>query len=267
MIPALRSEPYEFEYVTQAVFAHICVSNVSEIEKYGMTALFYGAACSSTRVFQELLDLGAQPHVLDLQGQTCLMMAVELKRIENIKILLDVCHVDPNIQGRDQKLTPLSLSIWNRSLDISEMLLKAGANPNLMDKRGETVLYDAVNSGMGDEIELLMRYGADPRTRREGTMHTVLSAAISQRDLTNTLRFMQFFSISEVLETPCSSQVWGVEEDDREEEDAEIHGFALTEILPRLTLLIISDTKSCRTSWIRLLPVDVLRKLKTMLTN
>jgi len=36
MIPALRSEPYEFEYVTQAVFAHICVSNVSEIEKYGM---------------------------------------------------------------------------------------------------------------------------------------------------------------------------------------------------------------------------------------
>ena len=65
--------------------------------------------------------------------------------------------------------TPLVLACWEGSRETVQILLEAGANPNLPNIHGGSPLHSAINHWDPWKIEILLRYGA---------RHDIFSAAI-----------------------------------------------------------------------------------------
>ncbi len=77
-----------------------------------------------------------------------------------------------NEQIGDDKLTPLSLAIFEEDEDIAELLLKSGANPH-MRSRLWTPLEEAVQREKTRMVKLLLKYGAKD-TKNSSVVSTVL---------------------------------------------------------------------------------------------
>lgn len=83
----------------------------------------------------------------------------QVKRMLKFRPKISVDGLDSN-QDR-----PLEIALANKNLEIAELLLKSGANPNLRIMRGmtpgHTLLMEAVGKGSVPLVELLVSYGAD----------------------------------------------------------------------------------------------------------
>lgn len=81
--------------------------------------------------------------------------------------LLTSPNIDVNAMSLKIRHTPLMLSIMSRKLNLVEMLLNAGADPNLKTKDSETALHIAVSLYlknthlMRDITNLLLQHGVD----------------------------------------------------------------------------------------------------------
>ena len=78
-------------------------------------------------------------------GGTALMGAARLLHEETMQVLIDA-GADPNMQRPDGK-TALMLAAREGGFGHVEMLLKAGADPNLKNSKGQTALMIGVNEG------------------------------------------------------------------------------------------------------------------------
>jgi ankyrin repeat protein len=148
-------------------------ANVNYKHSNGNTVLDY-AIKTSPDIFKVLLDAGANPNTEDEKGRTPLSYAVERDNSEVVKLLLDA-KADPNVGKLD---APLFCAIHMRDAVSAEMLLKAGANPNMLGKidwsEGINAFYfqNAKNhltplwlANYCDQLpmaQLLLKYKADP---------------------------------------------------------------------------------------------------------
>ena len=98
-------------------------------------------------------------------GISPLHIAAEHNRNSILELLLEE-GFDPNSQlseerrkmHEDKRSTPLYFSVYNSNLEATEMLLEAGANPNL-DLFNPLLV--AVRRGAMEMAALLLKYGAD----------------------------------------------------------------------------------------------------------
>ncbi len=72
---------------------------------------------------------------------------------------------DPNFQAEVCPLLCDCLELHYRSVDIIVFLMEIGTNPNQVGKRGWTALMFAVEAGYNDNVDVLLRYGANPTYR------------------------------------------------------------------------------------------------------
>lgn len=91
---------------------------------------------------------------------TTLMAAVNRKDLDVIQLLLSA-GADPNIQDSDG-IAPLVIATWKRSPKMVLSLLSAGANPNMQDSDGWTALMSASRIGHIECMSILLTAGADP---------------------------------------------------------------------------------------------------------
>eukprot|EP00041_Stephanoeca_diplocostata_P039339 m.1615097 g.1615097 ORF g.1615097 m.1615097 type:complete len:243 (+) comp25371_c2_seq2:114-842(+) len=63
------------------------------------------------------------------------------------------------------KRTSLHAAACSGNIEIVDMLLEHGANPNVTDKFSRTPLHDAAQDGAMDIVESLLRYGAKPNPK------------------------------------------------------------------------------------------------------
>jgi predicted Fe-Mo cluster-binding NifX family protein len=85
------------------------------------------------KTISKLLELGADPNVLHAQDMTAMMYAAKLGSSEG----------------------------WKAAVEHSELLIKSGANVNLVNTAGETALMLASQSGNIKLVNLLIKSGAD----------------------------------------------------------------------------------------------------------
>ncbi|MCI0586248.1 MAG: ankyrin repeat domain-containing protein [Planctomycetes bacterium] len=103
----------------------------------------------------------------DARGATALLVAVQNRRTEMIRFLLDQ-GFDPTPGAGDGE-TPLLAAIDQDDLGLLRLLLQKGANEDVPDAKGRTPLMRACIAGRMEMVEALCRAGADvSRTDHDG---------------------------------------------------------------------------------------------------
>ncbi len=128
--------------------------------------LFEAAAVGATARVQEIGQ--AHPEQVNdfaPDGFTALGLASFFGQKDAARWLL--AHgADPNIASRNnQHVMPLHSAVAANQLDISAMLLDAGAQVNVVQADDFTPLHEAAQNGQREMVELLLAHGADRDAR------------------------------------------------------------------------------------------------------
>ena len=154
------------KYVCQALLNHGADVNVRN--KNDQTALMMACLKANVDVINILLNAGANPKATDTDGETCLHKAVTKKgkfrmhcNKETLQAIID--HgADVNATNKEDR-TALMISCMNGYIDSTNVLLNAGANPNISDADGGTCLHDAVRyNSFIHIVQRIIGHGADP---------------------------------------------------------------------------------------------------------
>ena len=94
-----------------------------------------------------------------------LSLAIELENEEIVQSLLAVENIDVNCIDRWNQ--PLLVSCVRLHPEYVEMLLEAGADPNVPGSRGNSVLMYSAHIGDTELVKLLIRYGADVNKKND----------------------------------------------------------------------------------------------------
>jgi ankyrin repeat protein len=108
----------------------------------------------------EQANNGSAPTGYLIPGWTILHAAVRNGISEGVKASLAV-GMSPTCETEDMAWTPLWVAACTGNLDITEILLNAGANVNATTRDGRTAVQEAAKIGATDIVELLIKRGAD----------------------------------------------------------------------------------------------------------
>jgi len=132
-----------------------------------------------------LLDTGISPNVKNHIGRTPLSLA---RNIDSIKLLLEYgAYVDAQCTDGETILHYYTLDEKCEE-DIVKLLLEKGANPNIKNNIGNSVLYDNIINCVYKYIKLLLKYGADERIKGEYGDFPLRNARGSVDELTCVLK-------------------------------------------------------------------------------
>ncbi|KAI3926257.1 hypothetical protein MKW98_028393 [Papaver atlanticum] len=137
------------------------------------TPLHYAAKSGDTKIMTLLLSRDVRIDVASRSG-TAFQFAAGHGHRDAVKVLLD--HgANPNGVNSQGMLRPLISAIFIKSWGCVELLLQAGADPNVASY-GNTPLTVAATDGRVDDIKRLLKAGADPNYKMNGG-HTSLEIA------------------------------------------------------------------------------------------
>ena len=112
-----------------------------------------------------LIDAGASLET----RKNVLNIPCKMGEIEMVELLLSK-GADPNRKNYNED-TPLIYAVDNEHIDIVKLLLESGADPNLQGDDGWTALMVAVDKGNLDIISLLLVANADPYIKNNSGMN------------------------------------------------------------------------------------------------
>jgi ankyrin repeat protein len=152
--------------------------NLQNIELY--TPINYAVInenLNSVNLLKLITDLNF--NIPDNIGNTPLYNSIDLLNIDIVRSLL-TCDIDINVPGNDNT-SPFHLAMYKKKLDIGQLLLERGANLEIKDKDGNTVLLDIIKNinTDNDYIDIanyLIDIGADIniKTKNNGTLLLIL---------------------------------------------------------------------------------------------
>ena len=140
--------------------ANILIKNGADVNARangGLTPLCYAIGYSRMDVAELLRNNGGNMGSLFLD-------AVVTGDIEKVKSLLSTNHRLINASEHSWKWTPLFWAIHLDNKDISELLIKEGADINVKDTNGRTLLAWAIKKGNKELADLLKKHGAVEKT-------------------------------------------------------------------------------------------------------
>ena len=106
-----------------------------------------------------MLDKGADPNVVDKEGDTMLHTCADNGKLELIKILLNA-GANPNVFGSHRR-TPLHLAALGNYSIVAKKLLEAGAETDVFDLNAHTPLHYAAERNHYKVVRVLLEAGAD----------------------------------------------------------------------------------------------------------
>ena len=177
---------------------------------------------------RHLLAHGAKPNVRDIAGQTPLFWACTFNEVESIRLLLDNKAV-PDIVDRDG-LTPMAriLRLFRHDEDTLaciRLLLEHGVSSNAVDNvSGDTLLHTACKKNAPRLIQLLLKNGANPgqlnkrgRTPMQTVTKCLRKASAADTDALMECKKMLQEALEELEASRKRPRVESEEEEDMEE--------------------------------------------------
>jgi uncharacterized protein len=157
---ALRGNEYESRKLIPRCTDFISTTAADD----GTTLLRWALEKKSKRAFALLLRLGADPEQTTQDGDTVIHDAARHQDPAWLKLLLDQ-RFDVNVRNLQSGTVPLSRALIARRDKQFEMLLEAGADPNIADNTGNTALHVAAQINKPWHVYKLLTnlaYPADP---------------------------------------------------------------------------------------------------------
>ena len=139
-------------------------ANINAGGETGSSALLWAAPHCNVEVVRRLLDAGADINLLDNHGMSALGWALARECLEEMQFLLD--HgADPNAKLGHESLITVAIDCGNRQM--VEMLMRAGVNPadipqDLEQQLLNKQLLDAIARAEAATVVALIEAGADP---------------------------------------------------------------------------------------------------------
>jgi ankyrin repeat protein len=132
-----------------------------------------------------LLEVGAKINAMDSSGATAIKAAIALNRVKMVHRFLET-NKDPLLFRRDNSL--LIYAIIQNRLEITQELLKSGADVNKADRNGCTPLMYAIDRNHATVARSLLRAGADVnRVNRYGETPLMQAATVGRPDMISLL--------------------------------------------------------------------------------
>jgi len=120
--------------------------------------LLLAVECGKEALVRTLLDSeGAEIETKDADGSTALILAAQLSRHHETRLLLRR-KANPNALNNHAE-TPLLAAVRARSTEIVRMLLHAGAEMDIRDRDGRTPLFIAASRGLQEIVAEMVERG------------------------------------------------------------------------------------------------------------
>jgi ankyrin repeat protein len=144
-----------------------------------LTAITHDAP---VEVLEVLLDAGANPNLVDRQGDSPLSATAELRRLEYLKLLL-ARGGDPSTQHGSGHRYVLHIAAAKGRVPVAEALLDAGASLEAQNADGWTALHTAARWNRHEMCQFLLTRGAnrDARTTGDETPREIAEAHAASR--------------------------------------------------------------------------------------
>ena len=129
----------------------------------GTTPLMKTCSYGNMNVATYLVDHGANIHLQDKNGNTCLHFAAEKGHVEVVSKLLGLgAKENPDYVNatKHSGTTPLMITCYNGHMNVATYLVEHGANIHLQDKYGNTCLHYAAEGGQIEVVSKLLAVGA-----------------------------------------------------------------------------------------------------------
>ena len=172
--------------VLQAIIDHSADVNATNKQKH--TALYEACLTRRTGLINTLLKEGADPSIADTSGNTCLHEAVT--QSSSKAILLAIIDHGAVVNATNQENeTALLVACIKRNTCIINILLNAGADPNIAATNGNTCLHYAADNDIPQEIvQAIIDHGADVNaTNKTNQTALLLAYHKGKADIINTL--------------------------------------------------------------------------------
>ena len=145
---------------------------------FGRGLLHYAAKVNNLELAKQLIELGEEIDLADLNDQTPLDIAVESGQNEMLQLLIEL-GADPLRESRGGSV-PILLAAGNGQSKAIRLLVEHGADVNFRHERGWTPLLLALYYNHEDTAEYLLEHGADVSARlKEGYGAAGIAATLS----------------------------------------------------------------------------------------
>ncbi|PSN51182.1 hypothetical protein C0J52_06044 [Blattella germanica] len=133
--------------------------DVDGFNEEGETLLLEAVMGKNEEIAIKFLKHGTNPNAKDIYGNTPMHYAAGKELTNVVECLLELkCNFDcTNTEGE----TPLLKAIKQRNEEIAIKLLRVGADPNSMDKYGNTVMHFAAEGNLAIAVDMLLKLECD----------------------------------------------------------------------------------------------------------
>ena len=183
------------------LIAEILVSNganINQRENQGITPLMAAVMVGHIEAARKLLELGADTHVLDMEGKSALHFSCAKGDFPKIVDMLLTNGADIN-QRSCRGYTPLMAAVAVGRLETVRKLLELGADIHALDMEGNSALHLACAIGDFPKIvDILLTNGADINHRGDQG-YTPLMVASQQGCLQAVIKLLDLGSEVDIL--------------------------------------------------------------------
>ena len=170
----------------QTLIAH--GADVNAANKYNVTALMKACEKGNIDAINVLLNAGADTNIAGADGDTCLHNAVSGGCSKEVLETIITHGADVNITNRSSG-TALMMACQKGNTAAMSVFLSSGANPNIPDEKGNTLLHIAMENNISaDTVQIVIDHGANVNaTNKQNETPLVLASHNENVDAVNML--------------------------------------------------------------------------------
>lgn len=145
----------------------------------GETALHYAAANGHVGTAKLLLKAKADVNKVSRFSGSPLAVAVGKQQLEMVELLLEN-GAEPDLAGKETGWTPLHVAAFEGFFESAKLLVTRGANVNTRDSGGQTPFMDAAHSSNVETAFFLIERGADLKAAESDGTTCLMWAVMSE---------------------------------------------------------------------------------------
>ncbi|CAI7640376.1 unnamed protein product [Penicillium manginii] len=136
-------------------------TEVTARDNKGRNAIWYATAHQDKDLIRAFLDRGVDTFTADCKGIDPINLAILNQSSVALTMLLDHVRTTPsvaNLDGLSSREHPLFIATRKGSKEMVQILISYGANLNIRNRKGRSLLHQAAMKGQSDILQILLGY-------------------------------------------------------------------------------------------------------------